>query len=173
MESKPFVFRRYKESDADILYEEYSDYCQANIQPYFSGMRVDIEKKVFMKEIEKFSQKQHRPSIVANVNGVPVGVYHIVYRHANQYYELMLHLWNDKHLIESVLKEIIDQALHRDCPNSSLLVEIPGYAPELKQAADNLGLDLAGMIPNYLRHGENLFYKYTYVITSKKWHSNN
>ncbi len=171
MDNTPFTFRRFKEEDADILYEEYADFCWNNIQPYFSGVGVGMTKSDFLKEIEAFANKQYRPPIVVNADDEPIGIYRITYRRAHRYHELMLHLWNDKHLSEPVLKAIIDQALHRERPDDSLLVEIPGYEPELKQAADSLGLDHAGVIPNYLRHGENLFHKYSYVTTSSDWYS--
>lgn len=165
-----FIFRRFKEKDADLLYNEYADFCRDNIQPYFSGVGVGMEKSDFLKEIEAFANKQYRPPIIVNANDIPIGFYRITYRRAHRYHELMLHLWNDKDLAEPILKEIIDRALRKERPDDSLLVEIPGYAQELKQAADNL-MDLAGVIPNYLRHGEELFHKYSYVITSSKWHT--
>ena len=171
MDNNPFAFRRFKEGDADILYDEYADFCWNNIQPYFSGVGVVMTKSDFLKGIEAFANKQHRPPIVANVDDKPVGIYRITYRRAHRYHELILHLWNEKNLAEPILKAIIDQALHRERPNDSLLVEIPGYAPELKLAADSLGLDLAGVIPNSLLHGEKLFHKYFYVTTSSKWYS--
>lgn len=170
MDNNPFAFRRFKEEDADLLYDEYADFCWNNIQPYFSGVGVGMEKSDFLKAIEEFSSKQYRPPIVVNSNNSPIGFYRITYRHAHLYHNLMFFLWSDKHLAEPILKEIIDQALHKERPDDSLLVEIPGFEQELKQAADNL-MDLAGVIPNYLRHGEKLFHKYSYVITSHKWHS--
>lgn len=170
MEHNQFVFSRYKESYATILFDEYADFCWNNIQPYFSGVGVGMAKPDFLKQIEAFANKQYRPPIVANADDEPVGIYRVTYRRAHRYHELMLHLWNDKHLAEPVLKEIIDQALRRERPEDSLLVDIPGYAPEVKLAADSLGLDLAGVIPNYLRHGEKLFHKYSYVTTSSKWY---
>ena len=172
MERNLFTFRRFKKEDAELLYNEYVDICWNDIQPYYSGVGVVMAKSDFLEKIEKFANKQYRPPIVVNSNDTPIGFYRITYRRAHRYHELMLCLWSDKHLAEPILKEIINQALHRERPEDSLLVEIPGYAPELKQAAENLGLDLAGEIPNYLRHGEKLFHKYSYVITSSKWHAN-
>lgn len=130
-----------------------------------------MTKSDFLEKIEKFANKQYRPPIVVNADDTPIGFYRITYSRAHRYHELILCLWSDKHLAEPVLKEIIDQALHRERPDDSLLVEIPEYAPELKQAADRLGLDLAGLIPNYLRHDDELYNKYSYVITSSKWYS--
>lgn len=167
----PFAFRRFKDEDADLLYSEYVDICWNDIQPYYSGVGVVMARSDFLEKIEKFANKQYRPPIIVNSNDTPIGFYRVTYRRTHRYNELMLCLWSDKHLAEPVLKEIIDQALHRERPEDSLLVEIPGYAPELKKAAENLGLDLAGVIPNYLRHGENLFHKYSYVTTSNNWYS--
>ena len=171
MENKQFAFNRYKEHYANILFNEYADFCHNNIQPYFSGLGVGIAKSDFLKKIEDFANKQYRPPIIVNTsNDMPIGIYRITYRRANRYHELMLHLRNDKGLTQSILKEIINQALNKDRPEDSLLVELPGYEQELKQAADNL-MDLAGVIPNYLRHSEELFHKYSYVITSSQWHT--
>lgn len=153
------------------MFDEFADYCRNDVQPYFSGVGVGMAKSDFLKKIEEFADKQYRPPIIVNTsNDTPIGVYRITYRRANRYHELMLHLWNDEDLAEPILKEIIDQALRKERPDDSLLVEIPGYAQVLKQAADNL-MDLAGVIPNYLRHDEKLFHKYSYVITSSKWHT--
>ena len=41
----------------------------------------------------------------------------------------------------------------------------------IESDADDLGLDLVGMIPHYLRHDEELHHKYLYVITFEKWHA--
>lgn len=171
MANKRFVFRRFKEVDADILYDEFLKYCEANIQPYFSGPRIGMERNEFLEKVRQASDKQYRPPLITNSEDTLLGVYQITYHRANRYHELMLHLWDGKHLTKSILKEIIDQALHKELPSDSLLVEIPGYAPELKQAADELGLDLTGMIPKYLCHDEGLYSKYYYIITSKKWYS--
>lgn len=171
MENSQFTFRRYKkEEDADLLCSVYADLCWDYIQPYFSGVGVVMAKPDFLRKIEEFANKQYRPPIIVNANDIPVGFYRITYRRAHRYHELTIYLWSDKHLAEPILKKIIDQALHGDRPDDSLLVEIPGYAQELKNAADNL-MDFAGVIPNYLRHGEKLFHKYSYVITSSKWHT--
>ena len=170
MKNNQFDFRRYKKEDADLLYNEYADFCWNNIQPYYSGVGVVMAKSDYLEKIEAFTDKQYRPPIIVNNHDDPIGFYRIKYHRAHRYYELMLHLWNDKHLAEPILKKIIDQALHKERPEDSLLIEIPGYANELKQAADNL-MELAGVIPNYLRHGEELFHKYSYVISSNQWHS--
>lgn len=171
MDNKQFTFRRYIESDADAIYEAYAKYAWSNIQPYFSGPCVVREKTEFLDKFQKFSQNHYRPPIVANAENRPCGVYHISYSRANRYNELLIHLWSEPHLAKVVLKEAIDLALGKEIPNQYVLVEVPGYAPELKQAADDLGLDLVGMIPNYLRHDDQLHHKYLYVITYEKWHA--
>lgn len=170
MERNQFAFRRFKKEDAELLYSEYADFCWNDIQPYYSGVGVVLTKADFLNKIEEYADKQYRPPIIVNNHDVPIGFYRIKYRRAHRYYELMLHLWNDKDLAEPILKEIINQALNTDRPEDSLLLEISGYAHELKQAADNL-MALAGVIPNYLRHGKELFHKYSYVITSSNWHA--
>ena len=170
MGNNQFAFNRYNDQYAAILFDEFAAYCRNDIQPYFSGVGVGMAKSDFLKKIKAFVDKQYRPPIVVNNHDVPIGFYHIKYCRANRYHELMLHLWNDKDLAEPIFKEIIDQALSKERPADSLLVEIPGYAHELKQAADNL-MDLSGVIPNYLRHGDKLFHKYSYVITSSNWHA--
>ena len=171
MDNKQFTFRRYIESDADAIYQAYANYAWSNIQPYFSGPCVVKEKSEFLEKFQKFAHKHYRPPIIANADNIPCGVYRIDYNRANRYNELSIHLWSDTHLAKAVLKEAIDLALGKEIPNQYVLVEVPGYAPELKQAADDRGLDLVGMIPNYLRHDEELHHKYLYVITFEKWHS--
>ncbi len=172
MGNNQFTFSRYKDQYATILFDAFADYCRNDVQPYLSSVGVGMAKPDFLNEIKKFADKQYRPPIIVNTSDdSPVGVYRITYRRANRYHELMLHLWNSQDLAEPILREIINQALHKERPDDSLLVEVPEYAYELKQAADNL-MDLAGVIPNYLCHGEKLFHKYSYVITSSKWHSN-
>lgn len=69
------------------------------------------------------------------------------------------------------LEEIINQALHKEYPEGSILLDVPGYAPELVQAAEDLGLDPAGTIPNYLCHDDKLYHRYYYVVTSERWYS--
>ena len=171
MHNKQFTFRRFIESDADILFDEFMKYCRTNIQPYFSGVGIGSEKQRFGEEIQKFSHKQHHPPIIANAKGLPIGIYRITYRHSNCYHELFIHLWEEKDLTKAILNEIITQVLHKEHPEGSILIEVPGYAPELKQASVDLGLPLAGTIPNYLCHDDKLYHKYYYVITSSKWHS--
>lgn len=171
MDNNQFTFRRFLESDADLIYEEYAKYSWSNIQPYFSGPCVVQEKKKFLEKFHEFAQKHYRPPIIANADNKPCGIYQIRYHRANRYNEVSLHLWSDKHLTRAVLKEVIDQALSKEIPNQYVLIEVPGYAPELKQAAEGLGLDLVGKIPNYLRHDDELHHKYFYVITFEQWHS--
>lgn len=171
MDNNQFKFRRYMESDLDIIYEEFMSYCWQNIQPYFSGTGIGMEKYEFEKKIQKLSYMQHRPPIIANAKNVPCGIYQITYHHANRYHELMLHFWEEKDFTKSILEEIINQALHKELPKGSLLLKVPGYAPELIQAAEDLGLDLVGTIPNYLCHDDELHHRYYYVITSEQWYS--
>ena len=168
MEHNRFEFRRYLESDLDILYEEYIHYACSHIQPYLSGGEIGMDKSSFEKKVRQISRKQHHPPIIANAEGIPCGICRIAYHHANRYHELTLHLWNHRHITKNVLREILRRSLH---PEEYLLMEVPGYAPELKQAAEELGMDLAGTIPNYLRRDDRLYHKYTYLITSAKWHS--
>jgi len=173
MNNAQFTFRRYIESDADLVYEEYAKYSCSNIQPYFSGPGVIQEKIKFLDEFQKFSQNHYRPPIIANADNRPCGIYEIRYHRANYYNELSLYLWSDKHLTRAVLKEVIDQSLGKNIPNQYVLVEVPGYAPELKQAAEDLGLDLVGKIPNYLRHDDELHHKYFFITSFEQWHSLN
>ena len=169
IDTKPFAFRRYVESDADPIYEAYAQYTWSNIQPYFNGPCVVKEKAEFLEKFQEFAQKHYRPPIIANADNSPCGVYHIDYNRANRYNELSVYLWRDTHLAKAVLKEVINQAFGKEIPNQYFLIEVPGYAPELKQAADDLGLDLAGTILNYLRHDNKLYHKYLYVISFEKW----
>lgn len=171
MDNNQFTFRRFIESDADVIYEDYANYSWSNIQPYFSGPCVVEEKKKFLEKFQEFAQNHYRPPIIANVDNKPCGIYQIHYHRANRYNEVSLHLWSDKHLTRAVLKEVIDQALGKEIPNQYVLIEVPGYAPELKQAAEDLGLDLVGKIPYYLRHDDELHHKYFYVIAFEQWHA--
>lgn len=171
MDNNQFTFRRFIDSDADVIYEEYANWSWTHIQPFLSGACAVQEKSKFMAEFLKFSQKHYYPPIIANAKNEPCGVYQIRYSRANRYNELSLHLWSDKHLTKAVLKEVIDLALGKEIPNQYVLIEAPVYAPELTQAAEDLGLDLVGKIPNYLRHDDELHHKYFYVITFEQWHS--
>lgn len=171
MENCHFDFRTCKDSDADILYEAAGNYLSANIQPYLSGTGTGLDRDALLENIRQLSRKQHRPPIIVNAEDTPCGIYRITYHHANRYHELMLHLWDARHLAKPVLRKIIDQALRTERPEDNLLIEIPGYETELKASADDLGLDHSGTIPNYLCHNGGLFHKYIYVVSSKKWHS--
>lgn len=166
MNNNQFSFRRYMESDADDIYEAYANYSWANIQPYFSGPCVVQKKAEFLDEFQKFSQNHYRPPIIVNAEDKPCGIYRIRYHHANRYHELSMYLWRDKHLTHAVLKEVIDQALGKKISGQYLLIEVPGYAPELKQAAEALGLDLVGQLPYYLRHDDELHHKYFFVTSA-------
>lgn len=171
MGQNQFVFRRYMETDADTLYSEYLKFNWANIQPYFSGVGIGMEREAFLAKFQQFSKKQYRPPIVADENDHPCGVYRITYHHANRYHELTLHTWEKRDLVKPVLKQIVDQALHKDIPEGKLLLRVPGYELDLKVAAENLGLELVGTIPNYLCHDDTIHNLYLYVITAEKWYS--
>ena len=145
-------------------------FCQTNVQPYFSGVGVGTDKQHFLEEIKKFSHKQYQPPIIANAENLPIGIYRVTYKHANFYHELQIHLWGAEIPTKAILAQIINQSLHKEHPEGRILIELPGYAPELIHAAENLGLELAGRIPNYICHNDELHHKYFFVMSSEKWH---
>ena len=171
MDNKQFSFRRFIESDAETLYDECMKYSMSNIQPYFSAVGVGMKKDDFLARFQQFSRKQYRPPVIANADDKPCGINRITYSHANRYHELMLYFWAEKALVKPVLERIIDEAFSKSVTESSLLMEVPGYEPELKEAAESLGLELVCRIPNYLCHDDELHHKYIYVTSSEKWHS--
>lgn len=170
MKSNCFSFRRFKGKDADCLYREYQEYTIENIQPYFSA-GVGMDKSQFLETIQKYSNKVYRPPIIVDGIDVPFGVYHLSYRHANRYYELALYMWDNQHLAKEILRQILDQVLYAEHPKACLLLEIPGYEPDLQQAAEDLAMDYIGTVPKYLCHGTELFDKHIYAVSSEKWNS--
>ena len=168
MDSNQFSFRRYKDEDADNLYQAYQEYTLENIQPYYS-VGIGMDRVQFLETIQKYSNKMYRPPIIVDDKDVPFGVYHLSYRHANRYYELALYLWDNQHLTKEILRQILDQVLYAEHPETRLLLEIPGYEPDLQQAAEDLAMDYIGTVPKYLCHGTELFDKHIYVVSSKKW----
>lgn len=170
MNSKQFTFRRYKKEDADILYTQYENYIWSNIQPYFSA-GIGMSKTEFLGSFQKYNNRVYRPPIIASgKDDVPFGIVNVSYKHANHYYEISLHIWDHLQLIKDVLQQILDQVLHAE-RSDHLLIEIPEYETELKNAAVVLGLHHVGTIPDYLSHDNKLYDKHFYVITSEKWHS--
>ena len=134
MDNKQFTFRRRIESDFEILYKAYEEYTWSNIQPYFSGPCVVLDKAEFLEQFQKIPQDHRRPSVIVNADDTPCGVYRTTYQHANRYSEISIYMWRDTHLAKAVLKEVIDQTLGIGIPNHRVLVEIPGYAPGLSPA---------------------------------------
>lgn len=171
MDKETFHFRRYMESDGDILYEAYTQYCRARIQPYFSGVGVGAERQRFLEEIQKLSRRKHCRPIIADSQNRPIGIYRTTFRRANGYHELMIHLWEGQELAVPILRRIVDEALHRERPEDSFLLEAAGCDPYLTEAAQTLGLKCCGMIPNYLCCDEGLCHRYFYVVTSGQWYS--
>lgn len=170
MNSKQFIFRRYKNEDADILYTQYENYIWSNMQPYFS-IGIGMSKIEFLDSFQKYNNRVYRPPIIASSkDNVPFGIVNVSYKHANHYYEISLHIWDHHQLIKDILQQILDQVLQVE-RSDRLLIEIPEYEPELKQAADVLGLNHVGTIPDYLRHDSEQYDKYFYVTTSEKWYS--
>lgn len=77
MERNQFAFRRFKKEDAELLYNEYADFCWNDIQPYYSGVGVVMAKADFLNKIEEYADKQYRPPIIVNNHDVPIGFYRI------------------------------------------------------------------------------------------------
>lgn len=173
MDNKQFTFRRYKDEDADVLYEEYVKYALENIQPYFWGPSVIPERSTFLEGIQDYSKKVYRAPLIADECDRLFGIYHVSFHNANHYHELMIHLWDNFHLMRPVLKQIIEEALHNGQCDHSILLELPGYDVELHQAADELGLKHVGSIPLFLCHGKELHDKHFYVITAREWFHEN
>lgn len=169
MDSKYFTFRRYKEDDAEVLYQEYVKYALENIQPYFWGPSVVPERRKFLEGIRDYSNKKHRPPLIADESDQLFGVYRISFKNANRYHRLILHLWENKHLTKQVLERIINEALLNKQSDSSILVEVPGFGSELKRACEELGLKCMGTIPQFLCHGKELYDWHFYVTTAFEW----
>ena len=173
MNDQKFYFRRFLDSDAndDEFYFAFVNHAIENIQPYFWGPSVVSPRDKFMKGACEYSHKVHHPPFIADaIDNKLFGVYHMTFRNANRYHQLSLHLWDKFHLVEPILKQIINQTFSRERLDDCLLMEIPEFLLDQKVAAESLGLRCVGTFPRFLCHGRKYYDKYFYYITAREWY---